>query len=70
MIPRAAADAREQHSALRCAGASIVRSAMYVGVAGRGTGEEERRREEGMEEWTKEGARTAGGKATGAWVIV
>jgi hypothetical protein len=38
-------------------------------VAEGGAGEEERRRDEGTGEGVKEVARTAGGKAAGAWVI-
>jgi hypothetical protein len=45
-----------------------VRYAMQ-GQQRRGAGEEERRRDEGTGDRAKEVARTAGGKAAGAWVI-
>ena len=41
----------------------------YAREAERGAGEEERRRDEGTGEGTKEVARTVGGEAAGAWVI-
>jgi hypothetical protein len=58
LLPRAAADTRGQHSALR-----------YTGAAEGGAGEEERRRDEETGERAKEVARAGGGKAAGAWVI-
>ena len=41
----------------------------YAGAAERGAGEEERRRDEGTGDGTKEVAQAAGGKAAGARVI-
>jgi hypothetical protein len=38
-------------------------------AAGEGAGEEERKRDEGTGEGAKEVARTADGKAAGAWVV-
>ena len=72
LLPRAAADMHGQYSTLHYAGASIVRYTMQ----GQQRGAQERRREggtrgAGTEEGAKakEVARTAGGKAAGAWVI-
>jgi hypothetical protein len=69
VLPRAAADTRGQHSTLHYTGVSIARYA----VQEQQRGAQERRREGGRGELTGEGAkevaRTAGGKAAGAWVI-
>ena len=66
VLPRAAAGTRGKCSTLpHYTGASIARCAIQRHEAG----EEERRRDEGAGERAKEVARTAGGKATGAWVI-
>jgi hypothetical protein len=70
VLPRAAADTRGQHSTLHHAGVSIAHSTLcYARTAEGGAGEEERRRDEGTGEGAKEVARTAGGEASGAWVI-
>jgi hypothetical protein len=69
VLPRSAADTRGQCSALRYTRASvIVRHAMQGQQRG-DAGEEERRRDEGTGDRAKEVARTASGKAAGAWVI-
>jgi hypothetical protein len=70
VLPRAAADTRGQYSTLHCTGVSIVR----YSIQGQQREAPERRREggtrdEGTGERAKEVARTAGGKAVGAWVI-
>ena len=54
MLPRAAADTRGHYSALRYAGASIVRYAMRARAAEGGVGEEERRRDDGTGNRAKE----------------
>jgi hypothetical protein len=66
VLPRAAADARGQCSALHYTGGSAAQCAMQGQQ--RGAGEEESRRDEGTGDGAKEVARTAGGEAAGARV--
>jgi hypothetical protein len=67
VLPRAAADTRGQYSTLHYTRVSIVSYAMQGQQ--RGAQERRRGRDEGTDNRAKEAARTAGGKAAGAWVI-
>jgi hypothetical protein len=68
VLPRAAADTGGQYGMLRYTGGSTALK-RYASEEG-GAGEEERRGDEGTGGGAKEVARTAGGEAAGAWVIL